>query len=174
METVQYSPVRAWAALVLLAVLAAACAIPAQQATPTPSPSSPKSVEEAHSTRTQTNEAVPTVRREAGIEDVRLHTLRHTVASHAVMNGVPVPVVSRLLGHTNAQMTLRYAHLADRDIAAAAERIGAEMARVMALGFPPCLGVGGGNGWLDVPTSSSSFAAISNGEAFTAAISNQL
>ena len=74
-----------------------------------------------------------TVRREAGIQDVRLHTLRHTVASHAVMNGVPVPVVSRLLGHANAQMTLRYAHLADRDIEAAAERVGAELARVMAL-----------------------------------------
>ena len=74
-----------------------------------------------------------TVRREAGIEDVRLHTLRHTVASHAVMNGVPVPVVSRLLGHANPQMTLRYAHLADRDIEAAAERIGAELTRVMAL-----------------------------------------
>ena len=75
-----------------------------------------------------------TVRREAGIEDVRLHTLRHTVASHAVMQGVPVPVVSRLLGHTDAQMTLRYAHLADRDVEAAAERIGSKMARVMALG----------------------------------------
>ncbi len=74
-----------------------------------------------------------TVRREAGIEDACLHTLRHTVASHAVMSGVPVPVVSRLLGHTNAQMTLRYAHLADRDIEAAAERIGAAMARVIAL-----------------------------------------
>ena len=73
------------------------------------------------------------VRLEAGIEDVRLHTLRHTVASHAVMNGVPVPVVSRLLGHTTAQMTLRYAHLSDRNVEAAAERIGAEMARVMAL-----------------------------------------
>ena len=78
-----------------------------------------------------------TVRREAGIEDVRLHTLRHTVASHAVMNGVPVPVVSRLLGHSNAQMTLRYAHLADRDIEAAAERVGAGLARVMALGDRP-------------------------------------
>lgn len=75
-----------------------------------------------------------TVRREADLEDVRLHTLRHTVASHAVMNGVPVPVVSRLLGHANVQMTLRYAHLADRDIEAAAERIGAQMAQVMALG----------------------------------------
>ena len=64
------------------------------------------------------------VRREAGIEDVRLHDLRHTMASHAVMNGVPVPVVSRMLGHANVQMTLRYAHLADRDIEAAAERVG--------------------------------------------------
>ena len=72
------------------------------------------------------------VRRKAGIEDVRLHDLRHTLASHAVMNGVPVPVVSRMLGHANVQMTMRYAHLADRDIEAAAERIGAAMARVMA------------------------------------------
>ena len=72
------------------------------------------------------------VRREAGIEDVRLHDLRHTHASHAVMNGVPVPVVSRLLGHSNVQMTLRYAHLADRDVEAAAERVGAAMAEVMA------------------------------------------
>ena len=71
------------------------------------------------------------VRREAGIEDVRLHDLRHTMASHAVMNGVPVPVVSRLLGHSNVQMTLRYAHLADRDIEAAAERTGQAMAQLM-------------------------------------------
>ena len=73
------------------------------------------------------------VRKEVGIEDVRLHDLRHTMASHAVMNGVPVPVVSRLLGHSNVRMTLRYAHLADRDIEAAAERVGAAMARAMAL-----------------------------------------
>ena len=73
------------------------------------------------------------VRREAGIEDCRLHDLRHTMASHAVMNGVPVPVVSRLLGHANVRMTLRYAHLADRDIEAAAERVGTAMAQVMAV-----------------------------------------
>ena len=90
------------------------------------------------STRPRTSDLTlwDTVCREAGIEDVRLHTLRHTVASHAVMNGVPVPVVSRLLGHSNAQMTLRYAHLADRDIEAAAERVGAAMARAMALACP--------------------------------------
>ena len=72
------------------------------------------------------------VRKEVCIEDVRLHDLRHTMASHAVMNGVPVPVVSRLLGHSSVQMTLRYAHLADRDIEAAAERIGKAMMDVMA------------------------------------------
>ncbi len=73
------------------------------------------------------------VRREAGIEDVRLHDLRHTVASHAVMNGVPVPVVSRLLGHSNVRMTLRYAHLGDRDIENAAERVGRAIANIMGL-----------------------------------------
>ena len=73
------------------------------------------------------------VRREAGIEDVRLHDLRHTLASHAVMNGVPVPVVSRMLGHSNVRMTLRYAHLADREIEAAAERVGQEFAKLMDL-----------------------------------------
>ena len=71
------------------------------------------------------------VRREAGIEDVRLHDLRHTHASHAVMNGVPVPVVSRLLGHSSVGMTLRYAHLADRDIEEAAERTGLAIDAIM-------------------------------------------
>ena len=71
------------------------------------------------------------VRRKAGIEDVRLHDLRHTHASHAVMNGVPVPVVSRMLGHSNVRMTLRYAHLGDREIEAAAERIGRSVAAIM-------------------------------------------
>ena len=64
------------------------------------------------------------VRRRAGIEDVRLHDLRHTFASHAVMLGVPLPTVARLLGHRQVSMTLRYAHVADRDVEAAAERIG--------------------------------------------------
>ena len=73
------------------------------------------------------------VREEAGIEDVRLHDLRHTHASHAVMNGVPVPVVSRMLGHSNVRMTLRYAHLGDREIESEAERIGQEIADLMSL-----------------------------------------
>ena len=73
------------------------------------------------------------VRREAGIEDVRLHDLRHTVASHAVMNGVPVPVVARLLGHSDVHTTLRYAHLGDREIERAAETVGQAIAAIMGL-----------------------------------------
>ncbi|MDE2816794.1 MAG: hypothetical protein OXK81_08855 [Chloroflexota bacterium] len=49
------------------------------------------------------------------------------------MNGVPVPVVSRLLGHADVGMTLRYAHLGDRDIERAAERVGQAVAELMGL-----------------------------------------
>ena len=71
------------------------------------------------------------VRKLAGIEDVRLHDLRHTFASQAAMQGIPLPVVARLLGHAQVQMTLRYAHVSDRDVEAAAERIGGVMAVIM-------------------------------------------
>ena len=70
-------------------------------------------------------------RREAGIGDVRLHDLRHTVASQAAMNGVPLPVVARLLGHSNVSMTMRYAHVGDREIEAAAERVGRAIEAMM-------------------------------------------
>ncbi len=71
------------------------------------------------------------VRKETGIEDVRLHDLRHTVASHAVLQGVPLPVVSRMLGHKRPSMTMRYAHVGDRETEAAAERIGAAIAQAL-------------------------------------------
>ena len=82
----------------------------------------------------------PSVREEAGIEDVRLHDLRHTFASHAVLRGIPLPVVSRLLGHRQPSMTLRYAHVGDREIEAAAERIGAAIARAMGGGEASSIG----------------------------------
>ena len=72
------------------------------------------------------------VRREAEVEDVRLHDLRHTFATHAVLQGIPLPVVSRLLGHKRPSMTMRYAHVGDRQIEAAAERVGTAIAQTLA------------------------------------------
>ena len=71
------------------------------------------------------------VRREARIEDARLHDLRHTFASHAVMRRVPLPVLSHLLGHSRDRMALRYAHVSDRDSQEAAERIGVGIAMLL-------------------------------------------
>ena len=71
-------------------------------------------------------------RAEAGIEDMRLHDLRHTVASQAVARGVALSTVARMLGHSDPKMTLRYAHVTDPDVEAAAERIGKVIQAAMA------------------------------------------
>lgn len=74
------------------------------------------------------------IRHETGIEDVRLHDLRHSYASQCVIEGVPLPVVSRLLGHRDPAMTLRYAHVSDPDVEAAAERVGARISGLLSGG----------------------------------------
>ena len=82
----------------------------------------------------------PKVCRQAGLEGVRLHDLRHSFASHAVMRGVPLPVVSRLLGHAHPRMTFRYAHVSDQETEAAAERIGVAIASMLAEPTPSAPG----------------------------------
>jgi len=52
-----------------------------------------------------------TARREAGLEDVRIHDLRHSYASFLVNAGRSLYEVQRLLGHTQIKTTQRYAHL---------------------------------------------------------------
>ncbi|MEZ8269488.1 tyrosine-type recombinase/integrase [Vibrio cyclitrophicus] len=61
------------------------------------------------------------VRALAHIEDVRIHDLRHTFASYAVLEGFPIPMVSKLLGHTRISSTLRYAHVDDVQVSQSAE-----------------------------------------------------
>ena len=52
------------------------------------------------------------VRGRAGLKDARIHDIRHTFASVAVSNGMSLPIIGKLLGHTQVQTTARYAHLA--------------------------------------------------------------
>ncbi|WP_374765325.1 tyrosine-type recombinase/integrase [Yunchengibacter salinarum] len=52
------------------------------------------------------------VRRTAGLEDLRIHDLRHTFASLCLGNGASLPVVGGLLGHRSTASTAIYAHLA--------------------------------------------------------------
>ena len=76
------------------------------------------------------------------------HYWRHHPRTHRIVDGrdvtpfplddvrmvyTRVPVVSQLLGHKNVRMTLRYAHLGDREIEAAAERVGRSIATIMDL-----------------------------------------
>ncbi len=73
-------------------------------------------------------------RRELRFKDVRLHDLRHTFASHAVMGKENLQIIGRLLGHTSVKSTARYAHFDDAHLLEAAEIIGASIERAMLTG----------------------------------------
>jgi integrase len=62
------------------------------------------------------------IRARAGLPEVRIHDLRHTYASMAVSGGMPIQMVGRLLGHSQLQTTMRYAHLADDPVLEAAQQ----------------------------------------------------
>ena len=67
------------------------------------------------------------VRKRAGLEDVRLHDLRHSWASRALALGESLPVIGRLLGHSQVETTARYAHLARDSMHEAAALIAASI-----------------------------------------------
>ena len=64
------------------------------------------------------------VRARAEVEDVRIHDLRHSFASRALALGLALPMIGRLLGHTDVGSTARYAHLSRDAEKVAAARVG--------------------------------------------------
>ena len=70
----------------------------------------------------------------AGLIDVRIHDLRHSFASGAVALGESLPMIGKLLGHTQVQTTARYAHLAADPVKAAAERVTSNIASILGSG----------------------------------------
>ena len=74
------------------------------------------------------------IRAKAGLDDVRLHDLRHSFASMAVAGGLSLPVIGALLGHSQPATTARYAHLADDPLRQAANIIGGRIAAAMKQG----------------------------------------
>ncbi len=69
------------------------------------------------------------IKNTAKLDNYRIHDNRHSHASHLVSSGLSLAIVGRLLGHTNPSTTLRYAHLADDPLRAAAEVMAEKMSR---------------------------------------------
>lgn len=64
------------------------------------------------------------IRERAGLQDVRLHDLRHSFASAAASAGIPLQIIGGMLGHSSPQTTARYAHLSQDPILRACELVG--------------------------------------------------
>jgi integrase len=71
------------------------------------------------------------VTRQAGLEGLRLHDLRHSFASFGAGGGMGLPIVGKLLGHANATTTARYAHLDADPLRRASNAIASTIAAAM-------------------------------------------
>lgn len=69
------------------------------------------------------------IRASVGLDDVRIHDLRHSFASVAINSGASLAMVGKLLGHSRPETTARYAHLADDPLRALNEQIGSAIAQ---------------------------------------------
>lgn len=71
------------------------------------------------------------VKRAAGLEGVRLHDLRHSFASFGAGVSLGLPIIGKLLGHSQAATTHRYAHLDADPLRRAVDTIGATISAAM-------------------------------------------
>jgi len=78
-----------------------------------------------------------TIRKKSGLPDIRIHDLRHTHASYLVSSGLSLSIVGKLLGHTQAATTQRYAHLADEPLRQAAEFLGSKVEKLISKDTQP-------------------------------------
>jgi Phage integrase family len=62
---------------------------------------------------------------------VRLHDLRHAFASVAASSGMGLPIIGKMLGHSEPATTARYAHLASDPVKAAAAAVAGKVAAAM-------------------------------------------
>ncbi|GMN15037.1 MAG: site-specific integrase [Pseudomonadota bacterium] len=72
-------------------------------------------------------------RRRCALPDVRIHDLRHSFASTAIMGDVPLATIGKLLGHVLPETSAKYAHLADEFVADAAQRVSGSLASAIGL-----------------------------------------
>jgi integrase len=68
--------------------------------------------------------AWPAIRSAAQLDGVRLHDLRHAVASVLISQGVPLAVISGVLGHASVAMSARYSHVMDGALRGAVDQLG--------------------------------------------------
>jgi integrase len=71
------------------------------------------------------------IRKLAGLEDVRIHDLRHSFASGGLALGEGLPMIGKLLGHSQVQTTARYAHFAADPVRQAAHKIAQSIAAAL-------------------------------------------
>jgi integrase len=71
------------------------------------------------------------VRKASGLEDVRLHDLRHSFASASAAGGSNLPMIGALLGHKHAATTQKYVHLVNAPVHEASEKTGTSLATAM-------------------------------------------
>jgi len=71
------------------------------------------------------------VRMWCGVEDARIHDLRHSFATYAVSDGASLYLVGKALGHKQSRTTERYAHVADDPVKAVADRTAGRLAALM-------------------------------------------
>lgn len=87
-----------------------------------------------HGTPLSIHRAWRTLCAQAGIVGARVHDLRHTYASWGAMDGLTLPMIGALLGHSSPAMSSRYAHLTGNPVALASEQIAARVRQAMGEG----------------------------------------